>query len=54
MKGLYGGLTHQDTHENVKNFIDVCSPFLFKNMLQESIRLTLSPPSLTGDSYHDQ
>ena len=36
MRGLYGGLDHEDPHEHVRNFIEVCSPFSFKNVSQES------------------
>jgi len=50
MKGLYGGMTHEDPHEHVKNFIDVCSPFSFKNVSQELIRLRLFPLSLMGEA----
>ena len=32
MRGLYGGLDHEDPHEHVRNFIEVCSPFSFKNV----------------------
>jgi len=32
MKGLYGGLTHEDPHEHMNFFKDICSPFPFKNV----------------------
>jgi len=50
MRGLYGGLEHEDPHEHVRNFTKVCSPFSFKNVSQESIRLRLFPLSLTGEA----
>ncbi|KAH0672409.1 hypothetical protein KY284_023496 [Solanum tuberosum] len=27
MKGLYGGKSHEDPHNHLKIFIDVCGPF---------------------------
>ncbi|KAK4731339.1 hypothetical protein R3W88_024327 [Solanum pinnatisectum] len=50
MRELYGGLEHEDPHEHVRNFTEVCSPFSFKNVPQESIRLQLFPLSLMGDA----
>jgi len=50
MKGLYGGLAHEDPHDHVRNFIDVCSPLSLKNVPQESIWLRLFPLSLTGEA----
>jgi len=50
MRGLYGGLDHEDPHEHVRNFIEVCSPFSLKGVLQESIRLWLFPLSLMGEA----
>ena len=50
MKGLFGGNAHEDPHDHIRNFLDVCSPFKFKNISQESIRLRLFPFSLMGDA----
>lgn len=49
MRGLYGGLEHEDPHEHGRNFTEVCSPFSFKNMSQELMRLRLFPLSLMGE-----
>src|SRR5688572_19186507 len=38
MKGLFGGYAHEDPHDHIRNFLDVCSPLKFKNISQESIR----------------
>jgi len=32
MRGLYGGLDHDDPHEHVRNFTEVCNPFSFNNV----------------------
>ncbi|KAK4737127.1 hypothetical protein R3W88_000824 [Solanum pinnatisectum] len=50
MKALYGGLAHEDPHEHIQNFMDVCGPFSFKNLSQESVRLMLFPFSLMGET----
>jgi len=47
-RGLYGGLDHEDSHEHIQSFLDVCAPLSFKNWSQEAIRLRLFPLSLTG------
>ena len=31
MKGLCGGLAHEDPHEHIKKFVDICISFSFKN-----------------------
>lgn len=41
MKGLYGGQAHEDPHTHIKNCINVCGPFTFANITQESICLRL-------------
>jgi len=50
MKGVYGGLAHVDPHEHMRNFTDVCSPFLLENVSKESVCLKLFPLSLTGEA----
>jgi len=50
IRGLYRGLDHEDLYEHVRNFTEVCSPFSFKNVSQQSIRLWLFPLSLTGEA----
>ncbi|KAK4724061.1 hypothetical protein R3W88_026840 [Solanum pinnatisectum] len=50
MKGLYGGLAHKDPHEHIRNFMDVCGPFSFKNISQESVCLRWFPFSLMGEA----
>jgi len=50
LKGLFSGLAHEDLHEHLRNFMDVCGPFFFKNISQESVRLRLFPFSLMGEA----
>lgn len=50
MKRLFGGLAYEYPHEHLKNFVDMCGPFIFKNMSQEAIHLRLFPFSLTGEA----
>jgi len=50
LKGLYGGLAHKDHSEHIRNFVDVCGPFSFKNESQEPVRLKLFPLSLMGEA----
>ncbi|WMV45353.1 hypothetical protein MTR67_038738 [Solanum verrucosum] len=37
MKGLFGGPAHEDPHDHIQDFVDVCGPFSFKNITQESV-----------------
>ncbi|KAK4713735.1 hypothetical protein R3W88_019642 [Solanum pinnatisectum] len=50
LKGLFSGLAHEDPHEHLQNFVDVCGPFSFKNISQESVRLRVVPFSLMGEA----
>ncbi|XP_049362576.1 uncharacterized protein LOC125827308 [Solanum verrucosum] len=50
LKGLFSGLAHENPHEHLQNFVDVCGPFSFKKISQESIRLRLFPFSLIGEA----
>ena len=34
LKGLFGSLDHEDPHEHIRNFVDVCGSFYFKNISQ--------------------
>lgn len=43
MKGLYGGLAHEDPYKHMTNFIDVCNHFSFKNVPQDLILPRLFP-----------
>lgn len=47
-KGLYDGSAHEDPHEYIRNFVDVCGPFFFKTIFQESVRLKLFQFCLVG------
>lgn len=51
LKGLFSGLAHEDPHEHIRNFMDVCGPFSLKNISQESVRLRLFSFSLMGEAY---
>ena len=48
LKGLFSGLAHEDPHEHLRNFVDVCGSFSFKIISQELVRLRLFPFSLMG------
>lgn len=50
MKRLYGGLAHEDLHEHIRNIIDVCRPFSFNNIFEESFCLRLFPFALMGEA----
>ena len=36
-KGLFTGLIHEDTHEHIIIFVNVCEPYSFKIISQESV-----------------
>lgn len=48
-KGIFTVLAHDDTHENLQNFVDVCWPLLFINISQELVWLRPFPFSLKGE-----
>uniref|UniRef100_M1DLX0 Athila retroelement ORF1 protein n=1 Tax=Solanum tuberosum TaxID=4113 RepID=M1DLX0_SOLTU len=50
LKRLFGGLAHEDPHEHLRNFVNVCGPFSFKNISQESVWLRLFTFSLMGEA----
>ncbi|XP_049368430.1 uncharacterized protein LOC125833330 [Solanum verrucosum] len=50
LKGLFSGLACEDPHEHLCNFVDMCGPFSFKNISQESVWLRLFPFSLMGEA----
>lgn len=50
MSGLYGGLDYEHPLQHLRNFTVICSPFSFKNVSQESIRLKLFPLSLMREA----
>ncbi|KAK4709699.1 hypothetical protein R3W88_004212 [Solanum pinnatisectum] len=50
LKGFFGGLAHEDSHEHIRNFVDVCGPFSFKSISQESVWLRLFLFSLMGEA----
>ncbi|WMV24967.1 hypothetical protein MTR67_018352 [Solanum verrucosum] len=41
LKGLFSGLAHEDPHEHLRNFVDVCGSFSFKNISQELVQLSI-------------
>ncbi|KAK4723933.1 hypothetical protein R3W88_026712 [Solanum pinnatisectum] len=47
LKGLFSGLAH----EHLRNFLDMCGPFSFKNISQESVQLRLFPFLLMGEAW---
>lgn len=50
LREMFGGLAHEVPHKHLQNFVDVCGYFLFKNISQEFIRLTLFPLCLMGEA----
>lgn len=50
MKGLFRGLSTEDPHDHIWNFMDVWVPFSFKNITQELIRLCLFPFFIMGEA----
>ncbi|XP_027769505.1 uncharacterized protein LOC107021658 [Solanum pennellii] len=50
IKRLFGGFSHEDPHEHIRNFVDIFRPFSFKNISQESVWLKLFTFSLMGEA----
>ncbi|KAK4731583.1 hypothetical protein R3W88_024571 [Solanum pinnatisectum] len=50
LKGIFSGLAHKDPYEHIRNFLDICGPFSFKNISQESVWLRFFPFSLMGEA----
>lgn len=50
IKGFYRGQPNEDPHDYISNFLYVCSPSIFKNIFQESIRLMLFSFSLSNEA----
>ncbi|WMV13902.1 hypothetical protein MTR67_007287 [Solanum verrucosum] len=49
-KGVFGGLAYEDPHNHLRNFKEVCRPFVFKNISQESIGFRLLPFSIIEEA----
>uniref|UniRef100_M1DPA2 Athila retroelement ORF1 protein n=1 Tax=Solanum tuberosum TaxID=4113 RepID=M1DPA2_SOLTU len=49
LKGLFSGSDHEDPHEHIRNFVDVCGPFSLNKISQVSVRLRLFPFSLMDE-----
>lgn len=50
IKGFYGGQLNKDLYDHIRNFLDVCNSFTFKNVSQDSIHLRLFLFSLTDEA----
>uniref|UniRef100_M1DCE4 Uncharacterized protein n=1 Tax=Solanum tuberosum TaxID=4113 RepID=M1DCE4_SOLTU len=48
MKELYGELAHEDPHDHIRNFVDICGPFSFKVALHTSYEMARGPWSWLG------
>uniref|UniRef100_M1DDU9 Uncharacterized protein n=1 Tax=Solanum tuberosum TaxID=4113 RepID=M1DDU9_SOLTU len=53
LKRLFGGMAHEDPHEHIRNFVDVCGLFSFKNISQELVRLSYDEPYLIAAQLLD-
>lgn len=49
IKGLYRRLAQEDPYDHIQNFVDVCGPFSFKNISQDSFSLWLINFPLFGE-----
>lgn len=47
-EGSLWGLSHEDPHDDIHNLVDVCGPFSFKNITQESVWFCWVTFSLMG------
>ncbi|KAK6803383.1 hypothetical protein RDI58_001167 [Solanum bulbocastanum] len=36
-RAIFGGFDHENTHKHIQNFMEICSPFSLKDILQESV-----------------
>lgn len=50
MKGLFGGLVREDSHNHIRDFVDIFGLLSFKNTSQESVRIRLFPFSIVGEA----